>query len=45
MLMTLACTKFVFLLSLSNYFGCYDNLKLPLTYKANSENLQFMPFH
>ena len=32
--MTLACTKFVLLLSLSNYFGCYGNLNFPLTYKA-----------
>ena len=45
MLMTLACTKFVFLLSLSNYFGCYGNLKFPLTYKAKSGNSQFLPFH
>ena len=35
---------FVFLLSLSNYFGCYGNLKFPLTYKAESGNLQFLPF-
>ena len=42
--MTLACTKLVFLLSLSNYFGCYGNLKFPLTYKAKSGNLQFLPF-
>ena len=27
MLMILASTKFVFLLSLSHYFGCYGNLK------------------
>ena len=33
------------LLSLSNYFGCYGNLKFPLTYKAKSGNLQFLPFH
>ena len=35
----------VFLLSLSNYFGCYGNLKFPLTYEAKSGNLQFLPFH
>ena len=41
MLMTLAGTKFVFLLSLPCYFGCYGNLKFPLTYKAKSGKLQF----
>ena len=44
MLMILASTKFVFLLSLSHYFGCYGNLKFPLTYKTKSGKLQFLPF-
>ena len=30
-----------FLLSLSHYFGCYGNLKFPLTYKTKSGKLQF----
>ena len=28
--------KVCVLLSLSNFFGCYGNLKFPLTYKAKS---------
>ena len=31
----------VFLLSLSHYFGCYGNLKFPLSYKTKSGKLQF----
>ena len=35
---------YVFLLSLSHYFGCYGNLKFPFTYKTKRGKLQFLPF-
>ena len=35
----------VFLLSLSNYFGCFGNLKFPLSYTGKSLNCQFLLFH
>ena len=33
------------LLSLSNYFGCFGNLKFPLSYTGKSGNCQFLLFH
>ena len=35
------CKVFVSLLSLSHYFGCYGNLKFPLTYKTKSGKMHF----
>ena len=34
-----------FLLSLSNYFGCFGSLKFPLSYTGKSGNCQFLLFH
>ena len=30
---------------LSNYFGCFGNLKFPLSYTGESGNCQFLLFH
>ena len=35
------CPWATYLLSLSHYFGCYGNLKFPLTFKTKSGKLQF----
>ena len=37
--------KVYVLLSLSNYFGCFGNLKFPLSYTGKSGNCQFLLIH
>ena len=41
----LAPIKILFLLPLLKYFGCYGNLKIPLTYNGKNENWHLLLFH